>query len=64
MKKKISNKDFEGKVYVLEFFFASCPSICPKMNQNMLQLQDAFYGNLDFGIVSITIDSENDTPEY
>lgn len=60
--KKISNKDFEGKVYVLEFFFASCPSICPKMNQNMLQLQDAFYGNLDFGIVSITIDSENDTP--
>lgn len=59
--KKISNKDYEGKVYVLEFFFASCPSICPKMNKNMLQLQDAFYGDLDFGMVSITIDPENDT---
>ena len=32
---KISNKSFEGKVYVVEFFFASCPTICPKMNQNM-----------------------------
>ena len=61
--KKISNKDYEGKVYVLEFFFASCPSICPKMNKNMLQLQDAFYGDLDFGMVSITIDPENDTSE-
>lgn len=59
--KKISNKDYEGKVYVVEFFFASCPTICPKMNQNMLQLQEEFYGDLNFGIVSITIDPENDT---
>lgn len=59
--KKISNKDYEGKVYVVEFFFASCPTICPKMNQNMLQLQEAFYGDLNFGIASITIDPENDT---
>ena len=61
--KKISNKDYEGKVYVVEFFFTSCPSICPKMNKNMVQLQDAFYGDLNFGIVSITIDPENDTPQ-
>lgn len=59
--KKISNKDFDGKVYVVEFFFSSCPTICPKMNQNMLQLQEAFYGDLNFGIASITIDPENDT---
>lgn len=59
--KKISNKDYEGKVYVVEFFFSSCPTICPKMNQNMLQLQEAFYGDLNFGIASITIDPENDT---
>ena len=59
--KKISNKSYEGKVYVVEFFFASCPTICPKMNQNMLQLQEAFYGDLNFGIASITIDPENDT---
>ncbi len=59
--KKISNKSYEGKVYVVEFFFSSCPTICPKMNQNMLQLQEAFYGDLNFGIASITIDPENDT---
>ncbi|MFY8097437.1 SCO family protein [Flavobacterium sp.] len=62
--KKISNKDYLGKVYVVEFFFSSCPSICPRMNQNMLKLQDEFYGNLNFGIASITIDPENDTPSH
>jgi protein SCO1/2 len=59
--KKISNTDYLGKVYVVEFFFSTCPTICPKMNQSMLQLQDAFYGNPNFGLVSITIDPEHDT---
>jgi protein SCO1/2 len=60
---KITNETYKGKVYVLEFFFATCPSICPKMNANMLLLQNAFFGNPNFGIVSITIDPANDTPE-
>lgn len=60
-KKKISNTDYLGKVYVVEFFFSTCPTICPKMNQSMLQLQEEFYGNPDFGLVSITIDPEHDT---
>ncbi|MCB0459617.1 MAG: SCO family protein [Flavobacteriaceae bacterium] len=59
----ISNKTYEGKVYVLEFFFASCPTICPKMHQSLLKVQDEFYGNPNFGIVSITIDPKRDTPE-
>lgn len=62
-KKKISNSDYLGKVYVVEFFFTTCPTICPKMNQSMLQLQEAFYGNPKFGLVSITIDPEHDTSE-
>jgi protein SCO1/2 len=60
---KITNETYKGKVYVLEFFFATCPSICPKMNANMLTLQNAFFGNPNFGIVSITIDPLHDTPE-
>ena len=32
--KVITNKDFEGKVYLVEFFFTTCPTICPKMNKN------------------------------
>lgn len=59
---KISNEFYKGKVYVLEFFFATCPSICPKMNANMLTLQNEFFGNPNFGIVSITIDPVHDTP--
>jgi protein SCO1 len=62
--KKISDKDYLGKVYVVEFFFSSCPTICPKMNQNMLQLQKEFYGKPDFGIASITIDPATDTPKH
>jgi protein SCO1 len=59
---KVTNDFYKGKVYVLEFFFATCPSICPKMNANMLTLQDKFFGNPNFGIVSITIDPVHDTP--
>lgn len=62
--KKISNKDYLGKVYVVEFFFSTCPTICPRMNQNMLQLQKEFYGKPDFGLVSITIDPATDTPDH
>ncbi|PZR21783.1 MAG: SCO family protein [Flavobacterium psychrophilum] len=61
--KKISNKDYLGKVYVVEFFFSTCPTICPKMNQNMLLLEKEFYGNPKFGIASITINPEYDTPK-
>lgn len=59
----ITNKDYEDKVYVVEFFFSTCPTICPIMNQNMLKLQKEFYGNPKFGIASITINPEYDTPE-
>ena len=61
--KKISDKDYLGKVYVVEFFFSTCPTICPKMNQSMLQLQDEFYGNPSFGLASITINPAYDTPK-
>lgn len=60
--RKISNADYKGKVYVLEFFFSTCPSICPRMNKNMIDIQNKFFGNPNFGIASITIDPVNDTP--
>lgn len=59
----ISNRDYLGKVYLVEFFFTTCPTICPIMNRNMVKLQDAFYGNTNFGIASFTINPEHDTPE-
>jgi len=59
---KITNETYKGKVYVLEFFFTTCPTICPKMNQSMLSIEKKFFGNPNFGIVSITIDPLHDTP--
>lgn len=61
--KKITNETYKGKVYVLEFFFSTCPTICPKMNESMLVLEKSFFGNPNFGIVSITIDPAHDTPQ-
>ena len=61
--KSISNANYAGKVYVVEFFFTTCPSICPIMNKNMVSLQNDFLGNPNFGIVSISINPENDTSE-
>jgi protein SCO1/2 len=58
----ISNDDMIGKVYVLEFFFTRCPDICIEMNQNMKLLDEEFGNSNDFGIISITIDPNNDTP--
>ena len=59
--KTISNKNYDGKVYVVEFFFSTCPTICPIMNKNMVTIQNEFFGNPNFGIASITINPENDT---
>ena len=59
----ITNKDYLGKVYVVEFFFTTCPSICPKMNDNLVEIQDAFKGETNFGIASFSINPEYDTME-
>ncbi len=61
--KTVSNKDYEGKVYVIEFFFTTCPTICPRMNANLIQIQNSFKGFEDFGVASFTINPDYDTPE-
>ncbi len=59
----ISNEDYLGKVYVVEFFFTTCPTICPKMNKNLVQIQNHFDTKENFGVASFTITPEIDTPE-
>jgi protein SCO1/2 len=58
-----TSKDLEGKIYVVDFFFTSCPSICPIMSANMSKLQDRFSGFDDFELVSFTVDPKRDTPQ-
>lgn len=59
----ITNEDMLGKVYVVEFFFTTCPDICPVMSKNLVEVQDEFEGEEDFAIASITIDPQHDTPQ-
>jgi protein SCO1/2 len=58
----ITNDDYTGKVYVVEFFFTTCPTICPIMNQNLVEIQNQFKEFEDFGVASFTINPEYDTP--
>jgi len=58
----INNFDYEGKVYVVEFFFTTCPTICPVMNRNMMSIEKKYGERADFGIASFTIDPSTDTP--
>jgi protein SCO1/2 len=56
-------KEMEGKVTIVDFFFTSCPSICPVMSTEMERVNDAFRNEPDVQIYSISIDPEYDTPE-
>ena len=61
--KTITNQDYLGKVYVIEFFFTTCPTICPRMNLNLVQIQNSFKDFENFGVASFTINPEHDNPE-
>ncbi len=63
--KTVTDKDYRGKIYVADFFFTSCPSICPKMTRQMFRLQWKLKDKAfdDIKLVSHTVDPENDTPE-
>jgi len=58
---RFTNKDVEGKVYVAEYFFTTCPGICPTMNNNMRKVYDRFKDDEDFLILSHTCDPERDS---
>lgn len=59
----ITNNDYLGKVYVVEFFFTTCPTICPRMNRNLVEIQNEFKDFEDFGVASFTINPDIDTPD-
>jgi protein SCO1/2 len=61
--KTITNKDYLGKVYVVEFFFTTCPTICPRMSRNLVEIQNDIQDFDNFGIASFSIMPETDTPQ-
>lgn len=57
----ITNQSLKGNVYIVDFFFTSCPTICGPMSHNLKQVQQQLKDYKDFKIVSISIDPEYDT---
>ena len=56
----ITSKDYENKIYVVDFFFTSCPSICPIMTNNMLKIQEEFIDNSQVKLLSLSVTPEID----
>ena len=59
--RKIDQKSMEGKIYVAEYFFTTCKSICPVMNDNLKRVYKEFRNRKDFLILSHTVDPETDS---
>jgi protein SCO1/2 len=59
--KTITQKDYEGKIYVADFFFTTCGSICPVMSRNMIEVQKAFLNNPKVMLLSHSVTPDIDS---
>ncbi|WP_130734751.1 SCO family protein [Flavobacterium sp. J27] len=59
--KRITQEDYKDKIYVADFFFTTCPSICPKMTNNMVWLQDKIKNNSDVMLLSHSVTPDIDS---
>ena len=57
----ITNETYKGKIYIADFFFTTCPGICPIMKENMIVLQDEFINDDDVLLLSHTVTPEIDS---
>ncbi|MCC8426160.1 SCO family protein [Mucilaginibacter sp. UR6-11] len=57
----ITSKNLAGNIYVADFFFTTCPSICPVMHRNMLNVYNAFKADKEVKIISYSIDPKHDS---
>ncbi|MCW9041537.1 MAG: SCO family protein [Flavobacteriales bacterium] len=59
--RNVTPKDFEDKIYITDFFFVTCPTICPKMTDQMLRVYEEFKENGDILFLSHTVMPEEDS---
>ena len=60
---KVSSKDYENKIYVVDFFFTRCPSICPIMTDNMKLVQDEYIDDNNIMLLSLSVTPDIDNIE-
>jgi protein SCO1 len=58
---KVDNQTFKDKIYIVDFFFIHCPTICPKVKKNGLRLYERFKNDSNVVMLSHSIDTKNDT---
>lgn len=63
LNKAVSSDDYAGHIQVVDFFFTSCPTICPQMTSHLKLVEEAFAHESEVALLSFSIDSRNDTPE-
>ena len=59
--KKVTEQDYNNKIYVADFFFTTCPTICPKMTENMGQLQNEFLEDSQIKFISFSVTPQIDS---
>lgn len=59
--RQVTDKDFAGKVYITDFFFTTCETICPAMSLNMMRLAKKYKGDRRIKFLSHTVDPETDS---
>ena len=59
--KTVTARDFDGKIYVADFFFTTCPTICPIMQTQLLRVYEKFKANPRVGFLSHSIDPRHDS---
>src|SRR3569833_2356530 len=58
----VTNKQFDGKIYIADFFFTRCPTICPVMHRNMYKIYRQYQNNKDILFLSHSFDFKHDRP--
>ncbi len=59
----VTNEDFKDDIYMVDYFFISCPAICPKVKRQMLRIYEEYKNTPGVKLVSISMDPKRDTPE-
>ena len=57
----ITNKDYDGKIYIADFFFTTCPTICPTVMSNMVRIYDKYENTDEVKLLSHTLDPKRDS---
>jgi protein SCO1/2 len=57
------SKQLEGKIYAVDFFFTTCPGICPKLTKNLGKVQDTYLNDANVMLLSFSVTPETDNAE-